>query len=276
MTADRDDTSPTDAPPTGSAHTAPITAATILTEAIGRIRREPLLVVPFALTGGLVSLADWLREHDSIPATSADALEQSVSVQYSIFPSGTARTGRSVGALVDLHRPYFLWGVGLELVVFLAVGLAGWVTIHRAVASGVAGPIDGNRNHRSLGRYLLALLALAVLPRLFGASSLTIDNLLLGVAVLAAIAFVLVRLFLVPVYLVTGCGLVTALRRSRRGSRGWGQQVFGLILVFGLASWGLAHVPVAGGFLSTALVAPIHAVSLAVIHQRGPRDDRSN
>ena len=36
----------------------------------------------------------------------------------------------------------------------------------------------------------------------------------------------------------------------------------------GIGSWALARVPLAGAFLSTAVIAPIHAVSLAVVRER--------
>ncbi|MFD1589327.1 hypothetical protein ACFR9U_20305 [Halorientalis brevis] len=229
----------------------------VIRAALRRIRRDPVLAVPFAVVGVLVALADWLRQSDPIPVAAPDAFSDSVSLQYSVLPQGTARTVRQVDALIDLTLPYLLWAVGLELVVALAVGLAGWLTISRT--------LDSRSHPRTLGRYLLALGAIVSLPQLLGVSPVNIDNFLLGLALLAALLFVFVRLFLVPAFLVTGSGFVAALRQSARRSRGHGMTFAGLIIVVGLASWGLATVPIAGGLLSTALVAPVHAVALGII-----------
>ncbi|WP_265108206.1 hypothetical protein [Halosolutus halophilus] len=229
----------------------------VLKSALGRIRRDPVLAVPFAVVGVLVALGDWLRQHDPIPMTSSDALSQSVSIQYSVLPQGTARTVRHVGALVDLKRQYLLWAVGLEVFVLLAVGIAGWVTIAQA--------LDTYSRLRALSRYLIVLAAIVSIPQLLGGSSVDINNFLLGLVLLAMALFVLTRLFLFPALLVTGSGFVTALRQSYRRSRGQGMTIAGLIIVIGLAYWGLATVPVAGGFLSTAVVAPIHAVAIVTV-----------
>ncbi|MDS0223734.1 hypothetical protein NDI54_20540 [Haloarcula sp. S1AR25-5A] len=229
----------------------------VLTSALGRIRRDPVLAVPFAVVGVLVALGDWLRQHDPIPMASTDALSQSVSIKYAVFPQGTARTVRHVGALIDLKPRYLLWAVGLEILVPLAVGIAGWLTIARV--------LDTDTRPRALSRYLIALAAFVSLPQLFGGFSADISNLLLGLVLFAMVLFVLTRLFLFPALLVTGSGFIRALRQSYHRSHGQGMTIAGLIIVIGLAYWGLATVPVAGGFLSTAVVAPIHAVAIGIV-----------
>lgn len=229
----------------------------VLKSALGRIRRDPVLAVPFAVVGVLVALADWLRQYDPIPVASTDALSQSVSIQYSVLPQGTSRTVRNVGALVDLKTRYLLWGIGLEVLVPLAVGIAGWVTIQRA--------LDTDSRLRALSRYLIALAVIVSIPQLLGGFSVDVNNFLFGLVLLAMALFVLTRLFLFPALLVTGSGFVTALRQSYAQSRGHGMTIAGLIIVIGLAYWGLATVPVAGGFLSTAVIAPIHAVTIGTV-----------
>lgn len=234
----------------------------VLTSALRRIRRDPVLAVPFAVVGVLVALSDWLRQHDSIPTAPTDALSQSLSVKYAVFPQGTARTARHVGALVDLETRYLLWAVGLEVLVPLAVGIAGWVTIARA--------LDTSFSPRALSRYLISLAAFVSIPQVLGGFSVDITNFLLGLVLLGIALFVLTRLFLFPALLVTESGFVTALRQSYHRSRGQGMTIAGLIIVIGLAYWGLATVPVAGGFLSTAVVAPIHAVALGIVFSVDP------
>ncbi|WP_228841666.1 hypothetical protein [Haloarcula sp. CBA1127] len=240
----------------------------VLKSALGRIRRDPVLAVPFAFVGMVVALVDWLRQHDSVPMAPTDALSQSVSVNYAVFPQGTARTVRHVGALVDLETRYLLWAVGLEVLVPLAVGIAGWVTITRV--------LDTHSGPRALSRYLVALAAVVSIPQLLGGFSVDITGFLSGLMLLAVALFVLTRLFLLPALLVTGSGFVTALRQSYRRSRGRGMTIAGLIIVIGLAYWGLATVPVAGGFLSTAVVAPIHAVAIGTVFSTGSRETASS
>lgn len=259
MMTEPDDGTTADSP-AGSSPDTSVTVGTVLKTASAHIRHDPVLIVPFAVVGLLVALADWLRKWDPLPVATPDAFGQTVSVQYSVFPMGTARTVRRVGALVDLQIPYFFGAVALELLVLLAVGLAGWLTITRALGA--------ERRLDSLARYLGVLSAVAILFRVLGSSTITTDSLLLGALAFFAVYLVLVHLFLFPGCLVAGSQFTTALRESVQESRGQGWSLFWLIVVFGLASWGLAQIPIAGGGLSTAVVAPIHAVSLAVLIRR--------
>lgn len=231
-------------------------APTVLGAVWSRIRRDPSLLAPFAVAGLVLALVDVLRTRDPIPSATTDALDRTVSVQFSLYPSGTERTARRIGALVDLETPYLVWGVGIELVALLAVGLAGWLTITRA--------LDGQRRLAALGRYLCLPVALALVPRLAGSPTVDV-GLPVGLVALLVVSFVAVRLFLVPAFLATGRGFGAAIRLSASRSRGWGWTLFGLILLVGVASWGLARVPMAGAFLSTAVVAPVHAVAMAVV-----------
>lgn len=233
---------------------------TVLKETGTRIRRDPVLLVPFAIAGVLVGLADWLRVWDPIPAATPASVGGTIGVDFSIFPKGTARTVRHVGALIDLETPYLLGALGLELLVVLAIGLAGWFTIDRVLGS--------EQGRRSLGRYLLALLVLLVPLRLLGARSLEFGSVLLGVLALLVFALVAVWLFLFPGLLAAGLRLSAALGESVRQSRGIQGTLLVLVVVFGLASWGLAQLPVVGGASSTAVVGVAHAVTLGVLLRR--------
>ncbi|MFC6765576.1 hypothetical protein [Natrinema soli] len=229
----------------------------VLRATSARIRRDPVLVVPFVVAGLLVALTDRLRQWDPIPATTPDSFGQTISVQYSVFPRGIPRTIRRIGAFIDLELPFLVGAVALELVVVLAIGIAGWVTITRA--------LNAERRLDSLARYLGLLSVTALLPRLFGSPTLEIGSLPLGVLAIVVAALVGIHLFLFPGYVAAGESFATALQRSVRDPRGRRSAVFWLIVLFGFAAWGLAQVPVAGGFLSTAVVAPVQAVSIAVL-----------
>ncbi|WP_244605344.1 hypothetical protein [Halorhabdus rudnickae] len=261
------DGSETDASISHSSQTTHLSTLGVLKSALGRIRRDPALATPFAVVGVLIALADWLRQYDPIPVASTDALSQSISIQYAVLPQGTARTVRHVGALADLKTRYLLWATGLEVLVPLAVGIAGWVTIALA--------LNRHPRLRALSRYLIALAVIASIPQLLGGYSVDINNFLFGLVLLAMVLFVLTRLYLFPALLVTGSGFVTALRQSYRRSHGQTMTIAGLIIVIGLAYWGLATVPVAGGFLSTAVVAPIHAVTIGTIFSADSRGTES-
>ncbi|SFR96595.1 hypothetical protein SAMN05216559_1654 [Halomicrobium zhouii] len=259
MTTDDGDAVADSRRPTTSPRETPTDSRTVLGAVWARVRRDPPLLIPFAVTGVLLALADGIRTRDPIPTEPTAALDQTVSVQFSLYPSGTARTARGVGALVDLETPYLLWGVGIELAVPLAVGVAGWLTITRV--------LDGQRRPDALARYLCLLVALSLVPRLLGSPTADV-GLSVGLVALLAVSFVSVRLFLVPAFLATGQGFGAAIRNSASRSRGQGWTLLGLVLVLGIGSWGLATVPIAGAFLSTAIVAPGHAVAMAVVLDR--------
>jgi len=235
----------------------PTTVVSVLRAALGEVSRDPALVGPFVVVGVLVSLADWLRRWDPIPAGTPGWRADTASLQYSIFPQGVARTDRYVGALVDLELAYFLGAVTLELMVTLAIGVAGWLTIRRT--------LDADAGVGSLGRYLGVFAALTLPSALVGQVEFTPGSLPLTLLVFVVAALVLVSLFPLPGYLAAGHDIVTALRESITTASGKRTQLFGLVLVFGLGAWGLALVPVAGGFLSTAISAPFQAVTVAVV-----------
>lgn len=241
---------------------------TVLKTAGSRIRHDPVLTVPFAVVGLFVAFADRFRELDPIPVATPDSFGQIFSIQYSIVPKGTARTIRHVDALLDLQIPYLVGAIALELLVLLAIGLAGWLTITRALGT--------QHCFDSLARYLGFLSAVALLFRGVGSLTVTVDSLLLDVVAFLVTFLVLVRLFFLPGLLVAGCRYTTALRKSVKASLGKRWTLFWLIVVFGLASWMMAQIPIVGGGLSTVVVAPIHAVSLAVLLQRNDERTETN
>ncbi|ELZ95956.1 hypothetical protein C440_06687 [Haloferax mucosum ATCC BAA-1512] len=226
-----------------------------------RIARDPSLFVPFVVAGLLVALADRLRTWDPIPALEPNWLRQGgLSLRYNVFPQGTARTVRDLDALVNLRVEYLFAAVALELLVVVAVGTAGWLTITRA--------LDSERHSDSFTWYLGIFVGGIGISQLLTSLNFTVETLLFGLLLFVVLFLSLVRLFLFPGFLAAGYGPTTALRESVRQSRGHGWTIFWLFTMFAVSAWGLGHVAVAGGFLTTALVAPVQAVSLAVIVQR--------
>jgi hypothetical protein len=228
----------------------------VLKRATTRLRRDPRLGLPFVIAGLVVALADAIRAWDPLPVTTPEWTEKSLSVQYSLFPGGPARTIRELGAFVDLRTLYVLGALTLECAVFVGVGLAGWITITRA--------LDDERRLGALGRYLGIFGSIGSLPVLIGPRSVTLDSLPLALFGVVVVSLVSVRFFFLPGFLAMGDRVTAALQHSVRASKGAFWPLLSLVIVFGLGYWVLAMVPLAGGFLSTAIIAPLHSITLAV------------
>ena len=241
----------------------PMSFGRVLKRAMTRLRRDPLLGLPFVIAGLVVALADAIRAWDHIPVTTPGWVGQSLSIQYSFFPSGPARTIRELSAFVDLRTPYVLGALTLKCAVFLVVGVAGWVTITRALGA--------ERHLESFGRYLGISGLIGSVSVLLGQTSVTLDSLPLALLGLVVLSLVSVRLFLFPGFIAGGDYVTVALKHSVRASKGAFWPLLSLAIVFGLGYWLLALVPLVGGFLSTGIVAPVHSVALAVLLER--RDD---
>ena len=240
---------------------ATLTVLAVLRATVDRLRSEPRLAAPFVLAGIVMAAVDVARRRDPIPTSRAASDGFSVEIAFYLYPTGVADTARPLGAMVDLLPGYLLWAVGLELTVVLAVGVAGWIVISRGIGQSLA--------WRATARYIGLLVVPLWLVRLAGGAEIEFTNggLIFGIPLLVVWALVLVRLFLLPVCLVDGRGLIEAIRESVRLSRGVGWTVFGLIVVIGLGTSLLGSVPTVGGLLSTALFAPLHAVAAIVVYE---------
>ncbi|WP_226010150.1 hypothetical protein [Halomicrobium salinisoli] len=228
--------------------------------AAGRhVRRDPALALPFAAVGAIAAIADRLRLLDPIPATTLGPFSGTVSVRYAIVPRGVARTGRHLGAVPSLELPYLAWTVGLEALLVVAVGVAGYVTIARTLG------VPVRDRPRSLARYLAFASGLTVSLQALGLVVSDPAGVLVSLVALLIVLQLDVRLALAPAYLVAGRGIASAVRASVAASRGTGWTLAGLVIAVGLAAWALAHVPVVGSLLSTAVVATIQSVALGVV-----------
>lgn len=245
----------------------------ILAESVRRISRDPVLALPFAVAGVVLALIDRLRIRDPVPTMLAQPVgDVTVSVSFPIYPSGLRATGLDPAALVDLRPWYLLRTLGLELLAILAVALAGWLTLSRAAGA--------DRSRESFVSYL----GFVVAVRLFLGAFAVFD----GLAWVTLVAFVallvaFVRLFAAPALVVAGEnrregegeGIRAAAGRSSRLAHGRGATAFGLVLVFGLGAWLLGSVPAVGALVSTALVAPVHAVAVvAFVEAATPNPNR--
>ena len=240
---------------------ATLTVLAVLRATVDRLRANRRLAAPFVLAGIVMAAVDVARRGDPIPASRAASDGFSVEIAFYLYPTGVADTARSLGAIVDLLPRYLLWAVGLELAALLAVGVAGWVVISRG--------LDQSLAWRAAARYVGLLVVPLWLVRLAGGAEIEFTNggLIFGIPLLVVWALVLVRLFLLPVCLVDGQGVIEAIRESVRLSRGIGWTVFGLIVLIGLGVSVVGSIPTVGGLVSTALIAPLHAVAAVVVYE---------
>ncbi|SDR05033.1 hypothetical protein [Natronobacterium texcoconense] len=233
----------------------------VLTAVAARLRSDPWLFVPFFVAGCVLLVADLLRETDAVP-TASSVGDSTFHVAYSIYPTGTTVTERSLNALVDLELPLLGYALALEVLAVTVIAVAGWMTMMRAS--------DETVHWNRFLVYFGGVFLVTVLFETGDAVGLeyTTGSLLVGVALLGLVLFVLVRLFLAPVAVLYEDGILRPIAAGWRYSRGHGFTLFGVLLVVGLGSWWLAHVPSAGTLLSTTIAGTVHAVSLVVLYDR--------
>jgi len=238
-----------------------------LGRAVGRLVREPTLLLPFAALAVVLTGVDVLRRRDPIPTITWESVTPgTINVDYALYPTPQSQTVRPLQALVDLNVPYLLWAVGLELLALGAIVLASVIVINQALADA---RIDLPPVRDRFASYLGFVVAVDLLGRFVGGFGVFQGMpLLIGVPILIVAAVVGVRLFLTPVLLVAGRSLPVAVRESTQRSFGHGWSFFGLILLFGLGTWVLASVPIVGTLLTGLLIAPLQAVTLVVVFDR--------
>lgn len=250
-----------------------VTWPSVLSASVARLRRDPWLLLPFLVAGALRALVDWLRRRDPIPVRempvpTADGLH--VHVEYAGYPAGASRTRVTLDALVGLEVEYLAWGIGLQLLVVLAVAVAGALTIARAE--------DTEPSGAAVGRFLGYVVGFGAAHRVLGSVDLLQGMGPLGVVPLAILLYLYVQLFAVPGLLVEGRSVGAAVRESTRRVRGVRWAVAGLVFAIGIGTWLLAAVPHLGAALGTVVVAPLHAVAIVAVVERtadDPGGDRS-
>ncbi len=232
----------------------------VLSAAVGRLSRNPSLLVPFAAAGIVLSVVDALRRRDPIPVLEYGGLDEAtVYVEFPGYPTGVGQTTLPLESLVGLEAPYLAWGFGLYVLSVLAVSIAGVITLTRL--------LDGETRLGPLPSYLGLVVGIDLAHRLLGSIGFLQEMGLLGLVPLAAFFAVLVWLFPVPGLVAAGMPPWTAIRHAGAWTRGVRWSVLGLILVLGIVTWLLTSVPVIGAFLGSALVAPVHAVAIVSLFE---------
>ncbi len=233
-----------------------------LSAAVRELGRDPLLFVPFALTGILLAIVDWLRQRDPIPAIEREGLGSNgveITIEYVVYPTGVPQTAVPYESFVALEPSVLVWGLALQALSLGAIGVAGAVTMARAM--------DERLRPRAVGAVVGFVVAMDLLLRLLGSIDAFQQMGLFGLIPLVLYFLILVQLFPLPGLLLTGRSPLAALRQSRRQVAGRGWSVFALVLAIGLSAWLLASLPF-GTVLSSVLVAPVHAVAVVAVLDR--------
>ncbi|ELY51335.1 hypothetical protein [Natronorubrum bangense] len=241
--------------------------AHVLSAAVDRLRRNPSLLVPFAIAGFVLAVADALRRRDPIPTLEREIPWEnglSIDLEYAGYPTGVAQTATPLESLVGLHPEYLAWGLTLYLLPLVAVVFAGVVTMARAM--------DRDVRLATVGSVFGFVIVFDLVQRGLGSIDALQGMGLWGLPLLMLYLAVTVRLFAVPGLLVAGRSPKRALLESVRRTRGHGWTVFGVILVVGLAGWALASLP-GGTVATTALLAPVHAVAIVVLLEHSSVDN---
>ncbi|WP_137289025.1 hypothetical protein [Natronorubrum halophilum] len=232
----------------------------VLSAAVGRLRRNPSVLVPFAVAGMVLSVVDALRRRDPIPTLEYGGLDEAtVYVEFPGYPTGVNRTTLPLESLVGLEAPYLAWGFGLYALSVVAVSLAGVITLTRL--------LDGETRLGPLPSYLGFVVGIDLAYRLLESIDALQQMGLFGLVPLAALFAVVVWLFPVPGLVAAGASPWTAIRHAGIWTRGVRWSVLGVILVLGIGTWLLTSVPVIGAFLGSALVAPVHAVAIVSLFE---------
>lgn len=239
-----------------------LTAGGTLADAAWLLRERPRTAVPYLALAVLVAVVETVRLRDPVPVAPTTTAGTAFDVSFRAYPDAVRSVTTPPGALVGLDPTWLLWTLG--------VGGLAVVATAAATATTVAWALDRGDPVRSVPR--LVAYHVGVLT-VFAAMTLLEPELgaLLIVAFVASL-YVLVKLFLVPALLVWGRSVRSAVRTSWAQTGGNGLSLFGLVVLLGVASALLANAPAAlgvemsarlGAAAATALVGPLHALSVA-------------
>lgn len=231
-----------------------VTAGTLLSDAIGRLRESPDVVRAMLLAGVLVAVVDALRRGDPVPIVGYEGLQTGeVSIAWGFMVNVVSRASTPPSALVDLRPIWLVRTVWLDVIRWGAVVLAS--------VYGFARLLEVRMTAATTGRYLLAF-------AFFGVTWVDFDlGLVFGGVIILLFLVVLVRLSAFPGLIVAGESITGGLRRSWRLTKGHGWSLFGVVLVVGLANHALGSAPVVGP-LGSSLAGALHVAVVVAFLDR--------
>ena len=222
---------------------SPITTASLLSDALGRLYRNPSVLVGVMVAGVLVTAVDVVRRGDPVPTVGYAGLQTGdVRIAFGVVVNVISQNPTPPTALVDLEPIWLARTVWLEVLRGGAVVLA---SIY-----GFATLLDVRVHVSNTARYLIAFGGLALI-------SVEIQMGLLGIPLLLVLFWILVKLSPFPGLVVAGEPIVAAVRRGWGLTRGHGWSLFGVVLSIGITNHALASVPVVGT-VGSSLAAALH------------------
>jgi hypothetical protein len=239
--------------------------ASLFAEAYRRIRATPRALIALLLAGLVVTGVDWLRLHDPIPTVGYVGIQDGrLSVLFGIIVTVSSRATAPLSALVGLKPQWLAWGIGLELLGFVAVVSTGAYALARLLRL----PLTT----AAVLRYasIVALLQFGwfrVGTLHVEGSGVDMRALLLALPLFVIWLFLFVHLFALPGLLIADESVWAALQRSWRLATGHGWSLFTVIVLLGVLNHLLTSVPLVGP-LGSAVVAGLHAGTVAVFLDR--------
>ncbi|WP_198947989.1 MULTISPECIES: hypothetical protein [unclassified Halorubrum] len=229
-------------------------------EIVRTLRSMPTLWLPFLVAGCVLTVIGRFRIRDPLPVE-PPVSGSTLQIVYTVYPTGTTATSRSLDALINLPLDVLLYAVGLELLAIGAIATAGGITMVRAS--------DRMVSRRRFLVYTGGISVVYLITHLGTAIDLdvSVNSLLVALGAFAVLAFVAVRLFLLPVAVLFAEPLRSAPVESWRRSRGHGVPLFALIVGIGLTSGWLVAIPYVGVVLSVMTVGTVHAVALTTLYE---------
>lgn len=233
---------------------APDTTSAIFGRARTRLVTHPRAFVALVFAGILVAGIDWVQFHDAVPTTAYVGVQQGrFAATFRVVVAPESRATVPAAAFLHLRPAWLARTVGLVVAKFLVVVLASGYALARLQGVDLA--------PAALARYgaVVAVLWVAV-----GRITFEGGSILLGLPLLIAFLYVVVRLVPLPARLLRGEPLRTALGRSWTQTQGHGWALFGVVVLVGVANHLAASVPVVGPVGSGA-VAAVHAAAAVVV-----------
>lgn len=237
---------------------ASLSVTGLFADARRRLAANPRAVVALVLAGIVVAGADWAHLQLPLPSDGYRGVRQGrFAVAFGLVVGVQSRATLVLSTLPALESGWLLVAVGLELARVAAVTLAATYALGEL--------LDVEPSTPALVRYGLVLLALRYPLQ----ANFTDGALLIGLPLVVAVLYLMVRLLPLPGRLVLGERFRTALGRSWAATSGHASSLAGVVLLVGLANHLAASVPVVGPVGSGGVAAFQAGVVAAVVERTG-------
>ncbi|MEF8830009.1 MAG: hypothetical protein V5A23_00540 [Halobacteriales archaeon] len=243
----------------GSTPDSRLTTAGVLGGARRRLEADPAAALALVLAGGAVAVLDLIGRASPVPTDAYAGIGQ-FEVSINLTPAVTVISGETVSlaGLVAVDPAWAAAGAGLALLEVAVVTAAAVPALGRL--------LDVDPSPAAAVRYGLLV---AVLRYGFFEVNFSGLAVVVGVPLLVAYFFVIVRLVPLAGRLVLGEDFATAAGRSWASARGHGWALIGVVAILGFTNHVLASIPLVG-VVGSGAIAAIHAGVVAEVVERLP------